>query len=88
MMLYVYMLSASLLNEERHEVDTVRSVRIPQHMRQSSLAQRENGSVIVKNGNIADASSTVDQKKEKIPLVNIRSSEVCNYVFSLYTCRE
>lgn len=73
----VYVVSASLLNEERHEVDAAGSVRTSQQSRQSSQAQRENGGVIVKNGNSADASSAVDRKKDKVPSSTIRSSEVC-----------
>lgn len=81
--LCVYVASGSLLNEERHELDAARSVRTSEQSRQSSLAQRENGAVIVKNGYSADASSAVDRKKEKVPSATIRSSEVRKSEFVL-----
>lgn len=87
--LCVYMFaSGSLLNEERREVEAARSVRTSLQGKRSSLAHRENGAVIVKNGDSADTSSAVDRKMEKVPPATIYSSEVHSCDFVLFTCRD
>ncbi|CAM8893927.1 unnamed protein product [Rhodiola kirilowii] len=66
---------ASLFNEERHEVEALRSGRTSQQNKQSSLATRENGAVILKNGNSGGASSAVGRKKGKVRSSSVHSSE-------------
>uniref|UniRef100_A0A7N0TIY8 C3H1-type domain-containing protein n=1 Tax=Kalanchoe fedtschenkoi TaxID=63787 RepID=A0A7N0TIY8_KALFE len=65
--------SASLFNEERHEVEAIRSGRNSQQKRQSSLANHESGADILKNGNSGGA--YIDRKRAKVPSASIHFSK-------------
>uniref|UniRef100_A0A7N0TI50 C3H1-type domain-containing protein n=1 Tax=Kalanchoe fedtschenkoi TaxID=63787 RepID=A0A7N0TI50_KALFE len=64
---------ASLFNEERHEVEAIRSGRNSQQKRQSSLANHESGADILKNGNSGGA--YIDRKRAKVPSASIHFSK-------------